>query len=61
MDIEGLGESLIDLFVEKGFLKNYSDIYNLKNSKDKLVAIERLGEKSISNLQSQSKEAGKTI
>jgi len=50
MDIEGLGESLIDLFVEKGFLKTYSDIYKLKDFKDDLVAIERLGEKSISNL-----------
>jgi DNA ligase (NAD+) len=50
MDIEGLGESLIDLFVEKEFLKTYSDIYKLKNSKDDLVAIDRLGEKSISNL-----------
>jgi len=50
MDIEGLGESLIDLFVEKGFLKTYSDIYKLENFKDNLVAIERLGEKSISNL-----------
>ncbi|MCK7516563.1 MAG: hypothetical protein MZV64_01975 [Ignavibacteriales bacterium] len=45
MDIEGLGESLIDLFVEKGFLKTYSDIYKLKNFKDDLVAIERLGRK----------------
>jgi DNA ligase (NAD+) len=50
MDIEGLGESLIDLFVEKGFLKTYSDIYKLKNFRDDLVAIDRLGEKSISNL-----------
>jgi DNA ligase (NAD+) len=50
MDIEGLGESLIDLFVERGFLKTYSDIYKLKDFKDDLVAIERLGEKSISNL-----------
>jgi DNA ligase (NAD+) len=50
MDIEGLGESLIDLFVEKGFLKTYSDIYKLKIFKDELVAIERLGVKSISNL-----------
>jgi len=50
MDIEGLGESLIDLFVEKGFLKTYSDIYKLKNFKNELVAIERLGEKSVSNL-----------
>lgn len=50
MDIEGLGESLIDLFVEKGFLKTYSDIYKLKNFKNELVAIDRLGEKSVSNL-----------
>ena len=50
MDIEGLGESLIDLFVEKGFLKTYSDIYKLKNFKNDLVSIDRLGEKSISNL-----------
>ncbi len=50
MDIEGLGESLIDLFVEKGFLKTYSDIYKLKNFKSELVAIDRMGEKSVSNL-----------
>ncbi len=50
MDIEGLGESLIDLFVDKGFLKTYLDIYRLKNSKSELVTIERFGEKSVSNL-----------
>ena len=27
MDIEGLGEALIELFVDKGFLKTYSDIF----------------------------------
>lgn len=50
MDIEGLGESLIDLFVEKGFLKTYSDIYRLEKVKDELIAIDRLGEKSVTNL-----------
>lgn len=50
MDIEGLGEALIDLFVEKGFLKTFSDIYELKNRRNELVKIERLGEKSIDNL-----------
>jgi DNA ligase (NAD+) len=50
MDIEGLGESLIDLFVEKGFLKTYSDIYKLIDRKSELVSIERLGEKSVTNL-----------
>ncbi len=50
MDIEGLGEALIDLFVEKKFLKNYDDIYDLKEKRKELVAIERLGEKSVDNL-----------
>jgi DNA ligase (NAD+) len=50
MDIEGLGESLIDLFVDEGFLKTYSDIYKLKIFKAKLITMERFGEKSVTNL-----------
>ncbi len=50
MDIDGLGEALIDLFVEKGFLHTYADIYDLKERRDELIAIERLGEKSVYNL-----------
>ena len=50
MDIEGLGEALIDLFVGKEFLHTYADIYDLKNKKESLIAIERLGEKSVNNL-----------
>ena len=50
MDIEGLGEALINLFVELGFLKDSADIYTLKDKKEKLTAIERLGEKSVDNL-----------
>jgi DNA ligase (NAD+) len=50
MDIEGLGTALIDLFVAKGFLRTYADIYELKNHKTELTAIERLGSKSVENL-----------
>ncbi len=50
MDIEGLGDALIELFVDKGFLKTFADIYELKNRRDELVQIERLGEKSVDNL-----------
>ncbi|MCF8240408.1 MAG: NAD-dependent DNA ligase LigA [Melioribacteraceae bacterium] len=50
MDIEGLGESLIDQFVDLGFLKSYADIYDLKNIREKLISVERLGEKSVDNL-----------
>jgi len=50
MDIEGLGEALIDLFVEMGFLKTYADIFDLKKHRKELINIERLGEKSVDNL-----------
>lgn len=50
MDIEGLGESLIDIFVDRGFIKTPADIYKLKEHKDKLTALERFGEKSVDNL-----------
>jgi DNA ligase (NAD+) len=50
MDIEGLGEAMINLFVDMGFLKTYSDIYILKERREELINIERLGEKSIDNL-----------
>ncbi|MFZ0452805.1 MAG: NAD-dependent DNA ligase LigA, partial [Ignavibacteriaceae bacterium] len=50
MDIEGLGEALINLFVEMGFLKTYADIYDLQEKREELVNIDRLGEKSVDNL-----------
>ncbi len=50
MDISGLGESLINLFVDSGFLRSYSDIYYLANRRNELIGIERLGEKSVDNL-----------
>ena len=60
MDIEGLGEALINLFVEKGFLNTYDEIYNLKNYREKIIIIERLGEKSIDNLLNAIEKSKKT-
>ncbi len=48
MDIEGLGEKLIDQLVERGLVKDIADIYSLK--KDQLAALERMAEKSAQNL-----------
>jgi DNA ligase (NAD+) len=50
MDIEGLGEALIDIFVARKFLISYAEIYHLYKMREKLIAIERLGKKSIDNL-----------
>jgi len=59
MDIEGLGEALIDVFVNKGFLKTYADVYDLKKRKNELIAIERLGKKSVENLLDAIEESKK--
>lgn len=59
MDIEGLGEALIDLFVELNFLHSFADIYELKTRRAELIAIERLGEKSVDNLLNAIEESKK--
>src|SRR5262245_268496 len=48
MDIEGLGEKIIDQLVDGGLVKSIPDVYRL--TLDQLVALERMGEKSAQNL-----------
>lgn len=48
MDIEGLGPAIIDQLVEKGLIKNISDLYFLK--RNDLISLERMAEKSAYNL-----------
>ncbi len=50
MDIEGLGIKLIEQLLDLGLLASLGDIYRLKDQRDKLLAMERLGEKSVGNL-----------
>jgi DNA ligase (NAD+) len=59
MDIEGLGEAIVDQLVSLEFVSNVADLYELHRKKDKLVSLERWGEKSVENLLAaigQSKE-----
>lgn len=37
MNIMGLGETIVDSLVNEGYLKNYADIYKLKNYRNELV------------------------
>jgi DNA ligase (NAD+) len=50
MDIEGLGEAVVDQLVSLGFVRNYADLYELHKRKRELVNLERWGEKSVENL-----------
>lgn len=48
MDIDGLGDKLVEIFAEKGMVKTISDLYRLKAAD--IAALERMGEKSAENL-----------
>jgi DNA ligase (NAD+) len=48
MDIEGLGEKLVDQLVDAGLVSDPADVYGL--TLEKLVELERMGEKSAKNL-----------
>ncbi|GIW03948.1 MAG: DNA ligase [Thermomicrobiales bacterium] len=56
MDIDGMGEKIIDRFVELGWLRDVADIYYLDF--DKIAQLEGFGEKSAANLKA-SIEASK--
>jgi len=50
MDIEGLGDKLVDQLVGDGLVKNYGDLYRLEDLQDRLLNLERMGRKSADNL-----------
>ena len=57
MDIEGLGDKLVEQLVERDLVANPADLYAL--TKEQLAGLERMGEKSAANLVAaleQSKE-----
>ena len=50
MNIDGISEATLERFLEKGFLKQLSDLYHLDRYRDEIVQMDKLGEKSYNNL-----------
>jgi DNA ligase (NAD+) len=48
MNIDGMGESLVNQLIEKGMVKNVADIYDL--TKKDLLSLERFADKSAQNI-----------
>jgi DNA ligase (NAD+) len=48
MNIDGLGEKIVDQLVDKGLVKDFADLYKLKL--DQVAALDRMAEKSAQNL-----------
>lgn len=55
MDIEGLGDKLVQQLLENSLIADPADIYNL--TKDKLLTLDRMGDKSADNLLSAIKRS----
>ena len=50
MNIDGLGERIIEDFFNFGFISRISDIYKLENHRKDLITLEGYGNKSVANL-----------
>lgn len=50
MDIVGMGSSIIELFVNEGFVTSIKDIYTLSKHKDSLLELEGFGKRKVENL-----------
>ncbi|HPD29398.1 MAG TPA: NAD-dependent DNA ligase LigA [Phycisphaerae bacterium] len=50
MDIEGVGDVLAGQLVDSGLVREFADLYRLKDCREELIALERMGAKSADNL-----------
>lgn len=50
MNIDGLGDRIIEDFYNYGFINKFSDIYKLYKERDELISLEGFGNKSVDNL-----------
>ena len=50
MNIEGLGERIVEQFYDLGILKSIDDIYLLEKKKEEIINLEGFGEKSYQNV-----------
>src|SRR5439155_948079 len=58
MDVEGLGEKLVDQLVDRGLVRDVADLYAL--DAETLASLERMGKKSAANLRAQLERSKQT-
>ena len=50
MNIEGLSEATLEKFIVRGFIKDFADIFHLKQHEEAIKTMEGFGEKSYTNM-----------
>jgi len=58
MNIEGLGEKILDQMVERGLIKDYAELYAL--SREEILGLERMGPKLAENILAAIEKSRKT-
>jgi DNA ligase (NAD+) len=57
LEIDGLGERMVEQLFRAGYLRSTADLFHLDALRDKLVELERWGEKSVAGLLSEIQRA----
>lgn len=50
MNIDGMGSAIVNMLLDKGFIRGIADLYYLYLKQDELINIDRMGKKSVENL-----------
>ncbi len=66
MNITGFGTKIVEKFLELGYVKNISDIYNLHNHKEEIEKLDKMGKRSVEKLldsieESKNRDYPKTL
>ena len=60
MDIRGIGESQSAMLLREGLVKDVADLYYLKEKKEQLLKLEKMAEKSVTNILSAIEKSKET-
>lgn len=60
MNIEGLSEATLEKFIDRGYVKDFTDIFHLDRYEEEIKTMEGFGEKSYVNLQKSVENARTT-
>lgn len=60
MNIDGISEQTLEKFIDKGFVKEYTDLYHLDRYRTEITEMEGFGEKSYENIISSVNASRKT-
>lgn len=60
LNVEGMSKATLEKFVDEGFIRQFADIFTLRNHKERIVNVDGFGEKSFEKLVSAADKASHT-